>query len=356
MQTDYLDTQILLHDDDHLKSSRSSILGQIIFTPKRNLRIEELGYQVVIIAKNKYYNYTQIIPTEKKIIFRNKVMKKGKNYSYEIEFTPAFSTSFTSKDISLKSSIQTIVKLQTSSYLKVRKDYLDKNNLSTFTDTNQLLWSKKRFSLDPSIRNYVVEEKEYFARNEYQRPWIYFLAGTIISIIVTTNLNISNKNQIFLIVVAFLFSIFIIPQLYKEYILRNIVIKTKQVGKNQFGIFLDLSKTWKRIRSVKTIYGIFGTIYFDEAKHREPYNFDIYMSPPIEKSKINSHKEDILDFPEVNYDFIFDFPKENLPTTFKNNSILFYWEFKITVYFFLGIKSEFIKEIKVRQEPHSLKQ
>ena len=155
------------------------------------------------------------------------------------------------------------------------------------------------------------------------------------------------------LILTILFSIFIVPQLYKEYILHSIGIVTKQVGTNQFGIFLDLTKNWKRIQSVKAEYGAFGNIIFHDSQKEVPYVIDLYISPPIEKSKIKMGKENILDFPEVNYDFIFDFPKGNIPVTFDHPRVSFYWEFKITVYFFLGLKSEFVKEIKVTKEPLS---
>lgn len=351
MQNDYLDTQILFHEDDPQNLSGTTVSGKIIFTPKIDLSIEELGYQVVIIAKNKYYNYTNDILLDRKIIFRNKVLKKEENYSYDIEFKSDFSTTFRSENLKLESNIQTIVKLQTSNYLKIRNDYLKKNNLSTFTDTNQLLGSNKTFSLDRSKKNYVIQEKNYNAPNEYQRPWIYFLISSIISVIIIFSLDLSNRNQTLALVLTILFSIFIAPQLYKEYILHSIEINTKQLGENQFGIFLDLTKTWKRIQSVKAEYGIFGSILFEDVQKDMPYEFDMYISPPIEKFKIEMKKYNVLDFPEVNYDFIFDFPKKNLPATFENDSVSFYWEFKITVYFFLGLKSEFVKEIKVKQIP-----
>ena len=50
-----------------------------------------------------------------------------------------------------------------------------------------------------------------------------------------------------------------------------------------------------------------------------PFEFDIYISTPIEKSKIKIEKYNILDFPEVNYNFIFDFTQKNLLATFEND-------------------------------------
>jgi len=349
MPSDYLNTQILLYEDDFQKSSGTTISGKIIYSPKIDLSVEELGYQLIIIAKNKYR--TNEIPVSKEIFFRNKILKKGKDYSYDFEFTPLLSSSFHSKNLTLEPYIESIVKLQTSDYLKIRKDYLEKKRLTTLVDTNEILWSKKQFSQENIERNLVIEEQNYHASNEYKKPWIYFIISSFISTVIISSFNLANGNQILALILTSLFLIFIAPQLYKRHILNSLGIDTKQLGENQFGIFLDLTKNWKRIQSVKAEYGIFSSLIFSDAHEEVPYGVDLYISPPIEKSKIKIEKADILDFPEVKYDFIFDFPKNNFPSTFENDSISFYWEFKITVYFFLGLKSEFVKEIKVKQVP-----
>ena len=77
MQNDYLDTQIIFHEEDLQVSLGTTISGKLIFTPKIDLSVEELGYQIVILAKNKYL--TREIPLNKTIIFRNKIFKKGRS-------------------------------------------------------------------------------------------------------------------------------------------------------------------------------------------------------------------------------------------------------------------------------------
>ncbi|MFK8004792.1 MAG: hypothetical protein AB8H03_00410 [Saprospiraceae bacterium] len=348
MQNDYLDTQILFHEDD-LQNSLGTISGQLIFTPKIDLNVEELGYQVVLIAKNIYLS--RDISLQQKILFRNKTMKKGKDYSYDFELTPIFSFPFNSKNLEIEPSIQTIVNLQTSSYLAIRNDYLEKKKLSILTDTNQLLWSNKKISLMNAKGNYLIEEESHNLTNRYLRPWIYFIISSIIAVFISYPLQIFFGNYLLPICLIFLFSIFVVPQLYKEYILKSIGINITQINENQFTIFLDVTKNWQWVQSIKTEYGIFGNILFAGTHENVPYGIDLFISPAIKKSKIKPVEENVLDFQEVNYDFVFNFPKRNLPATFDHPNISTYWEFKITVYFILGLKSEFVKEIKVKRVP-----
>lgn len=63
MQNDYLDTQILLHEEELQTSLRTTISGKLTFTAKIDFSIEEPDYQAVIIAKNKYS--TKEIPLNK---------------------------------------------------------------------------------------------------------------------------------------------------------------------------------------------------------------------------------------------------------------------------------------------------
>ena len=352
MQNDYLDTQILFHEDDHQNSSKLSISGKINFTPKIDLSVEELGYQVVLIAKNIYLS--RDISLQKKIFFRNKVLKSGENYSYDIEFTPNFTSHFNSKNLKLESSIQTIVNLQTSSYLEIRNDYLEKKKLNILTDTNQLLWSSKKFSLVNAKRNYLIEEESHNVSNRYLRPWVYFIVSSIIAAFIISPFQLFLSYYVLPICLALLFSIFVVPQLYKENILKSIGINISQINENQFSIFLDVTKNWQWVQSIKAEYGVFGNVLFSGTHEKVPYGIDFFISPSIKKSKIKPVEENVLDFQEVNYDFTFDFPQGNLPTTFDHPNVSSYWEFKITVYFFLGLKSEFVKEIKVAQKPLSL--
>lgn len=349
MQNDYLHTQILIHDDDIQDSSKLSIAGKIIFTPQVDLSVEELGYQVILEAENLYLN--RIIPLQKGVFFRNKVMRKGKDYSYDFEFIPHFSSSYYSKKFKLKSAIQTVVNLQTKSYLKIRNDYLKNNRLTTLTDTTQLLWEEHFFSLENLNRNYLIEEQEYYLTNSNLKPWGFFIFSAILASFLIPNLRIANWAQILAIWLTALFLVIIVPQLYKQYILKRIGIKTQQVNENQFGIFLDLTKNWKQVQKVKAEYGSFGNILLGRQHEDIPFGIDFYISPPIEKSKIKYVEENILDFQEVKYDFIFDLPQGNIPVTFDHPKVSSYWEFKITVYFLLGLKSEFIREIKVTQIP-----
>ena len=65
-------------------------------------------------------------------------------------------------------------------------------------------------------------------------------------------------------------------------------------------------------------------------------------------------KSDILDFPEITYNFILDFPKRNIPTSFSIYDLKIYWKINITVYFFGGLSSTFVKNISVkRDKPNS---
>lgn len=352
MQNDYLDTLILFHEDDLQDSSKLSISGKITFTPKIDLSVEELGYQVVLTAKNNYLS--RDISLQTKIFFRNKIMKKGKDYSYDIQFNPTFSLPFNSQNLNLESSIQTIVKLQTSSYLKVRNDYLEKKKLNILTDTNQLLWSSKKFSLVNAKGNYLIEEESHTVTNRNFLPWVYFIISSIIAAFIISPFQLFHSYYVLPICLALLFSIFVLPQLYKEYILKSIGINITQINANQFSIFLDVTKNWQQVQSVKAEYGVFGNILFSGTHEEVPYGIDFFISPSIKKSKIKPVEESVLDFQEVNYDFTFDFPKRNLPITFEHPNVSSYWEFKITVNFFLGLKSEFIREIKVKQVPTNL--
>lgn len=349
MHNDYLQTQILLNDDELQGSSESTIRGKIIFTPQIDLSVEELGYQIILKASNLYLN--RIIPLQKEVFFRNKVMKAGKDYSYEVEFTPHFSKSFSSKNLKLQPAIQTIVNLQTKSYLHVRNDYLKKMKLSTLTDTTELLWESENFSIWNAKRKYLIENEDHQVNNKNLRSWIYFFISAIISTLIIAPIQEIFEFQILPIVIFFLFGLIVFPQLYKNYILKSIGINVQQINENQFGIFLDLTKNWKLIQRVKAEYGSFGNFRFHNTHEEVPYGIDFYISPPIEKSKIKYVEENILDFQEVKYDFIFDLPKGNIPVTFDHPDASSYWEFKITVYFFLGLKSEFIKEIKVKHIP-----
>ncbi|MFK7773711.1 MAG: hypothetical protein AB8F94_16290 [Saprospiraceae bacterium] len=350
MRNGYLDTQILLNKDDLQVSLGKSISGQIIFIPKIDLSVQELGYRTIIVTTNKHF--AREIPLHKEVFFRNKKMKKGSTYKYDITFEPDFPSTLISEDLEIDCYVQSIVNLQTDSYLQVRNDFLNKKKLTVDTNTNRLLWYKRKFAINHSKVNYVIEEENHDLGDTNYRPWIYFLLGSIFTFIFISIFGSIYKFQIVGVSLSCLFLIFIAPQLYKEHILNSIEVVVKQHGKSQFGIFLNLTQTWNRIRSVKVGYGVFAENLTSSESGEFVYNYDLHKSKIKTREKYNIQKntDEILDFPEITYDFIFDFPKENIPPTFNHSYLKTYWEFKVTVFYIFWLKSEFTKKIKVSKE------
>jgi hypothetical protein len=121
-------------------------------------------------------------------------------------------------------------------------------------------------------------------------------------------------------------------------------------------VLLDLARNFKRIQKVSVNYEV-----FEEVKDRSKDNIvvhksKIYDSSSIEKHKVTmaTDKSDILDYPEISYDFIFDLPTENIPTSIILYDLKLYWKINITVYFLGGFTSTFVKNIDVKRESKEL--
>ena len=350
MQNDYLDTQILFHQDDHVFFPGANISGQIIFTPKIDLKIQEIGYQVVMIVKG------HIIPSSKtytqQIFLRNKTLKKGQNYNYNFRFIVPEQSTYDGKNIDITWEIESIANLQTDSYLKVRNDYLKRNNLLRHHDTNTLLWNKSVFEILESDQPYTVELKNETIENSPILAGVFFAGGTFAIAWLSAFFELNNQFEIVSATAGILFITFLVPYLYKNNILNSINVNTKPLGDNQFIVLLDLARNFKRIQKVSVNYEV-----FEEVKDRSKDNIvvhksKIYDSSSIEKHKVTmaTDKSDILDYPEISYDFIFDLPTENIPTSITLYDLKLYWKINITVYFLGGFTSTFVKNIDVKRE------
>lgn len=351
MQNDYLDTQIILNDDDLRVLPDTEISGQIIFTPKINLAVAELGYQVILELSGNIKSKNIILHSQ--IFFRNKQLKKGKNYNYNINFKVSQPCSYTGRNVSITWKVASTIELNTRSYLQLRNDYLEKNNLTHFhsINPNDLISEHEIIKVSESKFPYAVDLKSEVIKMSPIWEISIFAGVTFVVAVLVDFLDLQNQFKVVSITAILLFLMTLLPYLYKRNILNSIKVDTKPHGKNQFVVCLDVTRNWKRIQKIAVDYEVTEKVTDRrDQDSKTNYKSKIYSSPPIEKHKIKMDKSDILDFPEITYDFVFDFPKRNIPTSYSNYDLNIYWKINITVYFFGGLSSTFVKNITVKKE------
>ncbi|MFK8009529.1 MAG: hypothetical protein AB8H03_24420, partial [Saprospiraceae bacterium] len=125
MQNDYLDTQILLPEDNLKILPGTTVSGQINFIPKLDLTVARLGFQVIMQLDGKLIQNSKNITHV--IFLKNKKLRKDNLYAYDIKFNIFFPSSYSGKNANIIFKVETLVELNTRSYLHIRNEYLRKH-------------------------------------------------------------------------------------------------------------------------------------------------------------------------------------------------------------------------------------
>ena len=347
MSNKYLDTQIIYHGDDNQLIVGETVICEFIFTPKVNLHIMSMGFY--LLKEDGTFSYFKKI-NKTQVFTKNKTLKKGKTYRYESQLTGTLPISFKGKITNISWEIKTFVKLTPSSFLKIRNDYLSERGLShLLNDTKDLLSTKFPINVVPSKLPLIIHNED----EDLTASYFYLARNFLLALIATLAFSLyfstpKNKQTLAFAGVALLFVL--ASHFFKKSILNTLQIQTKSLNNKQFIVALNLAKNKKLIRKVKVQYIVKEkTILFPDNPEPETAEATIYKSPVIQKSKISQQPIDILDFPEIAYDFTFDFPKEKIPSTFNSPHIVYYWKIYVTVYFFFILKSEFSQKIVAKR-------
>ena len=356
MENDFIKTEILLEKQDLSLIVGERLRGKVIFQPKTDLFVEVGGMQLIFEGHSKYQERNNIIIEEK--LIRNKKLLKGKTYQFPIEIEGMLPITYHGENMNIEWKLKSFFELRPNYYLKLRNAYLKKRGLSHglhSTSSDQLLsYAVPITMLGPKspyqVKNY---EKELHASSVL--PMAIFAGGMIGSFFIIDQLVEDNSMWIFLgtLVVLFIFTLF--PYLLKESILKSVNVNTTFLGDNNFAVILGLSKNIKNIKKVKVHYTITEKVKEKHGDSDISYKKKIFQSEIIEKSHISHHSDSILDFPDLAYDFIFDLPDKKIPVALSSiRDLRFEWKMNIQVYFALGLKSTFTKQIFV-EYPKGLK-
>jgi len=348
MQKDYLDIQIIFPNEGESLFVGESRIGKIIFRPKMDLYVDSLGYQYGFVAKGT------MIPSRntiiKKELIRNGKIENGKTYEFKIEIKGQSPISYQGENVEIKCKIKAYLDLRADSFLAIEDAYKKKKRLLSFSQTQDLLIPEPMVIQIKSNADYKVKNSNREIETSGRYPWIFFgLTSLSFASFLTYSLGAASA-ILFLGGVFLLFLFLVAPYYYKANILKSLKIDTRFLGNNQFAVILGLTKNVKNIKKVEVYYAVREEVRDRRGTSNTVYNHQCFKSHTIEKQKLSEGSDVILDYPELAYDFIFDFPKEELPTTLNVKDLKFTWEIFIAVYFPFGLKSVFIKEIHVVRE------
>lgn len=348
MQNDYLNTEIILESDNNQLLVGETRKGKIFFTPKMNLFVNSLGYQFVMEARGNMRNIDNSVI--KKTLIRNKKLIKGKTYQFEIKIkgeTP----SFQGENISLNWTLQSFINLRSDYFLKIRNKELKKRGMTHFYDLpKDLLVESLRINMLESNLLYQVRNTERELETSSILSWTILLGGMALSFLILSKFEVDNLLSTWLGCFSALLFFTVIPYYFKTGILESMNVNTSFLGNNQFAVVLGLSKNIKNIKKVKVSYSVIENVRDRRGDGNVIRTKVIYKSPLQEKSQISQNSDMILDFPDLAYDFIFDFPDKNIPTMMLPNDLEIEWKVDIKVYFVLGLRSKFTKLIDVSRE------
>lgn len=342
MQNDYLDTEIVFQDEDKPLFVGESRTGRITFRPKVDLYVDSLGANFFLDARGSSRPYKTTV--SKKTFIRNKKIIAGEKYQFDIEIKGESPVSYLGKNIELKWKFETDLDLRTDSYLMVRNSYLKKYGLTYNSSTKHILNETKEIQVSKLEQSIRVENVSRELETSNIWTWAIFFILSAGSIFLCTYLQVVNSIFVWLVFEALLFLLLIVPSWYKLNILDAIKVNTTFLGNNQFAVILELSKNVKNIKKVGVNYFIVEEVTDDRGTSVVIRKHKFVKSPTIEKHQLSQGSDKILDYPELAYDFIFDFPEQIIPTSMLGN-LKFHWQINITVYFPFGLKSTFVKKI-----------
>lgn len=349
MQNDYLNTDIILENDNYQLTVGETRQGKIFFTPKMDFFVVSIGYQLVLQTTGNVREHDNVV--FEKTLIRNKKIIKGKTYQYDLEIKGHSPSSYQGDNVELKWKLESFVNLRTDHYLKVRNSYLKKTGKSHFHNTpKDLLVKSLPINMLESELLYQVRNTERELSTSSILSWTILLGGMALSFLILNKIQPQNLLSIWLACFSALLFFTVIPYYFKTGILKSMNVNTSFLGNNQFAVVLGLSKNIKSIKKVKVSYSVVESVKDTRQDSEIIRTEEIYKSPIQEKSQISHNSDMILDFPDLAYDFVFDFPDKNIPTMLLPKNLEIEWKVDIVVYFSLGLRSTFTKLIDVSRE------
>ena len=179
------------------------------------------------------------------------------------------------------------------------------------------------------------------------RPFNFYFPSSLPSADLVFLIKNTLKIFLWLISSAAAFLFFLGTPFNRNRIASSLEVAIQNWNKNQFIVRLGLAKNVSKVRRVRVNYTVIEEVTERSENVTNTHHYQIFKSPDVEKYQLAKGSEEILDVPELAYDFVFDFPKEAIPTSLNLRDARIIWRVHIVVYFALGLTSHFVKDVEV---------
>lgn len=329
MSNQFLETQIIFDESDFSINVGEKKYGEIILTPKKNLKIQEFGFELLLEIRGRISVQKKIL--QHTILAKNETFLKGEIYRFDFDIKGSFPPSYQGKNVDFNWSMHTFFKLKQETYSFIRNTLLQNLKLfKAFSPESILATSRVLYVHFPPEKYHIKSSSLNLKSNEYL-ILAFFLCLIIIPSGIFFYVNTPNKFLYMVLAIILLCFIFV-PNLIKEYIVGKIFSEVTTLTNQQFLLKLAFEKNNKHITKIEAKYRIVEKVVDDRGTSSSTYKSSIFVSKKLTQRN-----------PDKNIEFTFDFPSENknvVPSFYMQN-INFYWQMEITTYFDFGGSLDF---------------
>ncbi|MEM9823320.1 MAG: hypothetical protein AAF985_19720 [Bacteroidota bacterium] len=307
-------------EDTFLLNQR--IKGTLYLTPKSDLVIHHLGYQLMVEARGKVMHYLQTI--FKSSLSKQSTLNKDQTYSFPFELINKTHESY--------KGINTNHHIKLEFFLRLKEKKLEKKDRGFLSKMNHLLkWDDQYKSayylhFKSNSRSYKIQRINENLEMTYS-DYIQFGLSILVVLLLIVTLNSGSSSSLMLGIIVILF-LAVVYFLLLEQIVGPIIIQyPKDSTDGQLCIQLRNTKKWRNVRHISIRYEVREEVVDRRGTSTETLTRTIFTSE--EKSLKN---------PTQKVRFHFDFPADMMGTTRVQDSNI-YWVVVVRVKTIWGIST-----------------